>query len=72
MEDAPLHIGSAFSDYDSDIHITPVRIQSGTHISELHQLYDEIKEIKHKVNHPSQPRYIMNDEDDVFTFHIGV
>ncbi|MDA7790543.1 hypothetical protein N8988_00625 [Opitutales bacterium] len=68
MEDAPLHIGSTFSDYDSDIHITPVRIQSGTHISELHQLYDEIKEVKHKIEIIKANRFIMNDEDNVFTF----
>ena len=68
MEDAPLHIGSTFSDYDSDIHITPVRIQSGSHISELHQLYDEIKEVKHEIEIIKNNRYFMNNEENVFTF----
>ena len=29
LEDAPLLVGSTFSDYDSDIHVTPIRDKTG-------------------------------------------
>ena len=61
LEDAPLLVGSTFSDYDSDIHITPIRIKQDVNLDQLAELYNEIKIVKEKLQAAQNNRVVYRD-----------
>ncbi len=65
LNDASLLLGSTFSDNDSDIHITPIRISSSAKISELMQLLEKLKDLQEKLL-AAQGRRVTVDEDGYF------
>ena len=61
QEDAPLLVGSTFSDYDSDIHVTPIRIKRDANVDQIAELYNEIKIVKEKLQAAQDNRVLYED-----------
>ena len=66
FEDAALLLGSTYSDYDSDIHFTPLRVKWDANLDKLSVLYDEIKILKDKLQAAQNNLVVYSDDTVTF------